>query len=544
MAKVSQGNKHYWHKRFEQMEDEQYRRSAAYYKNLQEQFRKASNDIQMDIGRWYQRLADNNDISLAGAKRLLKKNELDEFHWTVEQYIKAGEENAVDRRWMKQLENASARHHISYLDAMKLQIQQHAELLSTEYEGGVTDFLHKSYADNYYHSAYEIAKGTGMGSNLARLDDRRIDMVIRKPWAQDGANFSDRIWSNKQKLVNTLHTELSQNIIRGASPQKAIDSLAKTMDVSRSQAGRLVMTESAAIASAAKQDCLKELGVEQYEIVATLDSYTSEICRDMDGKVFAMKDYEVGVTAPPFHPNCRTTTAPYFDDEFTAGDQRAARGEDGKTYYVPADMKYREWEKQFVNSTDQNQTINIPEQLKITGVASDDTKEAFKKETDMIPARHRDIIESVVNEVRVDSIGNSRYDRDKGILYLAEGLQEGEVIHEMAHALETKLEVWKDPKFMAAVKNTLGGENQLFYVLDDADTFIKPIQRLNREDALISLYQGRIYEEVGAVDDNWEFNYHSLGDFFSEAYKEYVLSPNNLKEKQPLIFDYIEEMVK
>lgn len=348
MAKASQGNKDYWHKRFEQLEDEQYRRSAAYYQDVQEQFRRASNDIQMDIDRWYQRLADNNDISLAGAKRLLKKNDLEEFHWTVEQYIKAGEENAVDQRWMKQLENASARHHISYLDAMKLQIQQHAELLSTEYEGGMTDFLHKSYADNYYRSAYEIAKGTGVGSNLARLDDKRIDMVIRKPWAQDGAVFSDRIWSNKQKLVNTLHTELSQNIIRGASPQKTIDSLAKTMDVSRSQAGRLIMTESAAIASAAKQDCLKELGVEQYEIVATLDSHTSEICRDMDGKVFAQKDYEVGVTAPPFHPNCRTTTAPYFDDEFTAEDQRAARGGDGKTHYVPADMKYREWEKKFV----------------------------------------------------------------------------------------------------------------------------------------------------------------------------------------------------
>ena len=197
MAKANQGNKDYWHKRFEQLEDEQYRRSAAYYQDLQEQFRRASNDIQMDIGRWYQRLADNNDISLAGAKRLLKKNDLKEFHWTVEQYIKAGEENAVDQRWMKQLENASARHHISYLDAMKLQIQQHAELLSTEYEGGMTDFLHKSYADNYYHSAYEIAKGTGVGSNLARLDDKRIDMVIRKPWAQDRAFGDDGIRSHR-----------------------------------------------------------------------------------------------------------------------------------------------------------------------------------------------------------------------------------------------------------------------------------------------------------------------------------------------------------
>ena len=55
-----------------------------------------------------------------------------------------------------------------------------------------------------------------------------------------------------------------------------------------------------------------------------------------------MKEFEPGVTAPPFHVNCRSTTAPYFDDEFSLG-ERAARGEDGKTYYVPSDMTYKEW---------------------------------------------------------------------------------------------------------------------------------------------------------------------------------------------------------
>lgn len=341
-------NTDYWGKRMASLEDDQYQRSAAYYKDVQRQYIRATNSIQMDIGRWYQRLADNNDISYAGAKKLLKKNELEEFKWTVEDYIKAGEENAVDQRWMKELENASARHHISYLEAMKLQMQQHAELLSTEFEGGMTDYLHKAYGEQYYRTAFEVAKGTGAGTNLARLDDRKIEAVIKRPWAQDGEDFSSRIWTNKDKLVRNLHTELTQNIIRGESPQKAIDSLSKTMEVSRSQAGRLIMTESAAISSAAQKDCLKELGVEKYEILATLDGQTSEICRDMDGKVFDMKDYKVGITAPPFHPNCRSTTVPYFDDEFTEGEQRAARDGDGKTYYVPADMKYREWEKRFV----------------------------------------------------------------------------------------------------------------------------------------------------------------------------------------------------
>lgn len=342
-------DKDYWKERMEALEDENYRSSMAYYKDVQEQFRQASNSMQMDIERWYRRLAENNDISYASAKKFLKSSELEEFKWSVEQYIKAGRENAVDQRWMKELENASARFHISYLEAMKLQAQQHAELLSAEFEGGMTDFLHKSYAEQFYRTAFEVSKGVGTGFNLARLDDRRIDMLLKHPWAQDGKNFSDRIWSNKEKLVTNLHTELAQCIIRGESPRSAIARLAKKMDVSKAQAGNVIMTESAAISSAAQQECYKELGVEQYQFDATLDGITCEVCQGMDQKVFKMSEYEVGVTANPIHPRCRCCTTPYFDDweEFDVNVERAARApESGKTVYVDGNLDYEGWKKE------------------------------------------------------------------------------------------------------------------------------------------------------------------------------------------------------
>ena len=69
----------------------------------------------------------------------------------------------------------------------------------------------------------------------------------------------------------------------------------------------------------------------------------------MDGKHFPMSEYAVGVTAPPFHPNCRGCTCPYFDDEFTVGEERVARNEEGKTYNVPANMTYEEWKQSFVD---------------------------------------------------------------------------------------------------------------------------------------------------------------------------------------------------
>lgn len=356
MARKSSG---YWKKRMAEVEDAGYQSGAAYYKDVQEQYQRAFQKLQADMELWYARLAANNEISYAEAKKLLNENELEEFKWTVEQYIKAGKENAIDQRWMRELENASAKYHISRLEAMKLQLQQHAELLSAEFEGGMTDFLRKSYGDQYYRTAYEIAKGSSVGSNLVKLDTRKIDLLLKKPWAQDGKNFSDRIWSNKEKLVQNLHTNLTQSIIRGESPKKAIDGLSKAMNVSKSQAGNLIMTETAALSSRAQQSCFKELGVEEFEVVETLDGNTCEVCRGMDGKHFPMSDYRVGETAPPFHPRCRGCTCPYFDDEFSQLEKRAARDpKTGDMVYVPADMTYKEWHQAFVKD-DKNELSDI-----------------------------------------------------------------------------------------------------------------------------------------------------------------------------------------
>ena len=62
------------------------------------------------------------------------------------------------------------------------------------------------------------------------------------------------------------------------------------------------MTESAAIATEAEKACYKELDVDEYKIIATLDKRTSQICREMDGKHFPVSEMKAGVTAPPFHP--------------------------------------------------------------------------------------------------------------------------------------------------------------------------------------------------------------------------------------------------
>lgn len=359
-------NGEYWQKRFELLEQAAHQQGVQCYADIEKQYRQAQKQLEGQIAAWYQRFASNNGVTLAEAKRMLNAKELAELKWDVNQYIQYGQENAINGTWVKQLENASARFHISRLEALKLQTQQSIEVMFGNQLDSIDSTMRNVYKSGYYHTAYEIQKGVGVGWDFSALDDKQISKVINKPWAVDGKNFSERIWGNRQKLVNELNNTLTQNIILGKDPQKAIDEIARKMNTSKTNAGRLVMTEEAFFSSAAQKDCFTELDVEQFEIVATLDSHTSDICRGMDGKHFKMSEWKVGETAPPFHVHCRSTTVPYFDDEFDAVGERVARNEEtGKTYFVPGNMTYKEWDKAFVQGDKSDlQEINPDDTIK------------------------------------------------------------------------------------------------------------------------------------------------------------------------------------
>lgn len=347
-------NAEYWKLRFEQLEQAQNQKGVKAYADIERQYKEAQKQLEGQIARWYQRFATNNGISLAEARQYLKGADLKEFKWDVQEYIKYGQDNALNSGWMKELENASAKYHISKLEALKVQTQHSLEVMYAKQFGTMHGALSDAFESGYYHTAYELQHGFNVGWDIAGLDQAQIEKVLAKPWAADRYNFSERIWGNKNKLISEVHNELSRNIMLGADPQKAIDSLAKKMNTSKNNAGRLVMTEEAYFSSAAQKDCFESLGVEQYEIVATLDSHTSDICRSLDGKHFPMKDYQPGVTAPPFHVYCRSTTVPYFDEQFDIGERAARDEETGKTYYIPDDMNYQEWKETFVDGGDKS----------------------------------------------------------------------------------------------------------------------------------------------------------------------------------------------
>lgn len=331
----------YWAKRFEILNESMLSRGEEFEATTRREYAKAQAAIRKEVNAFYQRFAKNNEgMSLADARQTLRKGELAEFKWSVEDYIKRGRENAVDQRWMRELENASIRVRVSRLEALQLQMRQHIEELFGRRQAGTSRLLRGIYKDGYYRSVFELQKGIGLGTSFAKLDKTQIEKLLSTPWAPDGSNFSARIWRDRTKLVSELQTTLTQGLIRGTSADQLIGEFSLRMNVSISDAKRIILTESAYFANQASLDGFKALGVENFRYVATLDSRTSFKCREMDGKVFKLEEAQPGVNVPPLHAHCRSVTIPHFEDNVQ---ERAGEGPNGEVKMFPGNTNYKDW---------------------------------------------------------------------------------------------------------------------------------------------------------------------------------------------------------
>lgn len=338
----------YWRERMLLLEELLNDCGIEYFHDLEEAYRDAVLTTNKEILVYYGKLAANNDISMREARKLLNSNELKEFRWTLDEYIAKAEENELTKQWSKQLKNASLKYRISRLEAMNVLMQNQVELLMGNELDGISKLMGDIYTEGYYRTRHILDTGMGVAHTFAALDTKTIEKVIAKPWVADGRNFSERIWgSHRPQLINDLHKGLSQAVIRGESSDKLINYITKKYQVARYRAENLVLTERAYFSSISEQESYRELGVEYQEFCATLDERTSDICREMDGKVIKTSDVEIGVNAPPLHCRCRSVMVPYFEDQ---SGKRAARDKDGNYILVDESMKYQEWYDKFIKN--------------------------------------------------------------------------------------------------------------------------------------------------------------------------------------------------
>jgi SPP1 gp7 family putative phage head morphogenesis protein len=399
---VATKNSEYWRKRFEALEQVGYRQGSDIVKQAERIYAVADRELKMEIMLWYQRIAANNNVSMFEARKMLSAEELEEFKWTVEDYIKYGEKNGISGDWSKELENASAKAHIDRLTAMRMSARNAVENLSGKLEKTVTNGLGDVYKESTYRTGYEIQKGKGKFEPFGRINENQLSEALKKPWTEDGKTFADRLNRDKKKLVKAVDDTITKGIIKGSTVDEMTAELSKKTNESLRSARTIIRTETSSIAIKAELSAYGNLDVEKIEISETLDTTTCPQCGSLDGTVIAIKDARVGENVPPFHPRCRGCTVPYFDDDFFPDTTRAARNpETGKTEYVE-DMTYSQWKEKYVDGAEKG-VANSGESDIIKSIDIDDF--ALLAETNKMK---KDVTEVIANTIR-------SFERDGGM---------------------------------------------------------------------------------------------------------------------------------
>lgn len=342
----------YWEKRFEQILIDNEKLAVGYEKKMAQIYEQVKLDTAKELESFYQRYSTETGLDIPEVRKRLNPKQLKNFQTQQRIYLEKVkqliEQGADLSNYEAVLSKLSGRAQVSRLQEIQNNLNTQIMILNGQQQVALGAVLTQAYLQGYLKSTFALQQGLGFGVSFTVPPNDDVAKILKTPWK--GNNYSSSIWKNKEKLTNWLGTDLPRHFAAGSGVAEMSKDLSEKLNSSYRDAVRLVRTEVNYISNQSSMDAYENGGVvEKYQICATLDNRTSEICRDMDGKIFNVKDREVAVNMPPFHVRCRTTTVPYFDDDDYEGLTRIARGEDGKSYFVPADMTYREWEKQYVN---------------------------------------------------------------------------------------------------------------------------------------------------------------------------------------------------
>jgi hypothetical protein len=189
------------------------------------------------------------------------------------------------------------------------------------------------------------------------------------------------------------------------------------------------------VQTGAQKLAFEQGGFEEYLFI--MNGAGCEHCSDLDGKRFKVSEMEIGKNAPPLHPNCRCSIAPYEDS--AEYDEWLENLENGGTT--------EEWEKQKAVEKAENDDI------------MESTKRVFRSHADPMveafgTARQSNPDEVVELEKKLhdwgveiieegDALGYSANRLGKpGIVTLTPDASYSAWLHEFQHALDDKEAGW------------------------------------------------------------------------------------------------------
>lgn len=304
---------------------------------------------QKEIDSFYAKYASKEGISIAEAKKLVKKADIASYERKAKRYVREKDFSAKANEEMR-LYNAMMK--INRLEMLKANIGLELIAGHEELEKFMAKILQGRTMD-------ELARQAGILGKTVRNNAQKAHAIVNGSF--HNGTFSDRIWQYQDLMREDLGRLLQTGLIQGKNPRAIAKDLKKYWFGNDPRTGggatycmeRLMRTELARVQTEAQKQSFIRNGFGKYTFI--VNGGCCPVCEALSGKHFNVAKMMPGENAPPMHPNCRCSVAAYEDtDEYEAW---LVFLEKGGTTVVWNDLKSRRMAKEADSSNDWSNTV-------------------------------------------------------------------------------------------------------------------------------------------------------------------------------------------
>lgn len=329
MARRSKSSLDYWLKREKENLRSNLKKEAEFFQELEEIYNHSLDDIQKEINAFYSKYAASDGISISEAKKRASKLDMDEYERKAKKYVK---EKNFSKQANDEMRLYNMTMKVNRLELLKANIGLELVSCFDELDKKCDKMLTERTQEEFERQA---------GLLGASIINNAFDVQSIVNASFHNATFSERIWSNQELLKDDISKLLQTGLIQGKNPRELARELRKAFSSSKFNSERLMRTELARVQTEAQRRTYEREGFDQYTYITAEDGKVCDICRDLNGKHFDLKDMQVGENAPPMHPCCRCSTSAYIDDK---------EYEEWLDSYKEHGMNFAEWKKGVENA--------------------------------------------------------------------------------------------------------------------------------------------------------------------------------------------------
>lgn len=303
--RLAEKNRRYWATREEEALQHYIKDEKQYDRQIQNIYKDMLDNIQKEIDGFYGRYASKEGISINEVKKRVTEADIKAYERKAKRYVKEKDFSKQANEEMR-LYNLTMK--VNRLELLKANIGLDLVKGHDELDKYIEEILQGRTME-------ELERQAGILGNTITINSKMAHAIPNSSF--HNATFSDRIWMHQSLLKADLSKLLQTGLIQGKNPRVLAREIERRFNTSRYNAERLMRTELARVQIEVQKASLERNGFTQFEFLA--NSGCCDICQEKNKKIFKLNGFQYGDNAPPLHPHCRCTIAPYEDTtEFDA----------------------------------------------------------------------------------------------------------------------------------------------------------------------------------------------------------------------------------